>query len=169
MNLVTPDTGLLFWMVVIFGIVFFLLAKFGFPIITDGLRKRNARIQKSLDDAQEIETRMAEWKKEQAEMMEQTRKEQAAILREASETKNKIISDAKAEARAAADKMIADAKIQIAAEKESALTDVRREVALLGVQVAEKILRKELADDDKRADFLDSMVEEVSRKTESLS
>ena len=169
MNLVTPDTGLLFWMVVIFGIVFFLLAKFGFPIITDGLRKRNARIQKSLDDAQEIETRMAEWKKEQAEMMEQTRKEQAAILREASETKNKIISDAKAEARAAADKMIADAKIQIAAEKESALTDVRREVALLGVQVAEKILRIELADDDKRADFLDSMVEEVSRKTESLS
>ena len=169
MNLVTPDTGLLFWMVVIFGIVFFLLAKFGFPIITDGLRKRNARIQKSLDDAQEIETRMAAWKKEQADMLEQTRREQSAILREASETKNKIISDAKAEARAAADKMIADAKIQIAAEKESALTDVRREVALLGVQVAEKILRKELADDDKRADFLDSMVEEVSRKTESLS
>lgn len=169
MNLVTPDTGLLFWMVVIFGIVFFLLAKFGFPIITDGLRKRSARIQKSLDDAREIETRMAAWKKEQADMLEQTRREQSAILREASETKNKIISDAKAEARAAADKMIADAKIQIAAEKESALTDVRREVALLGVQVAEKILRKELADDDKRADFLDSMVEEVSRKTESLS
>ena len=169
MNLVTPDTGLLFWMVVIFGIVFFLLAKFGFPIITDGLRKRNARIQKSLDDAQEIETRMAEWKKEQADMLEQTRREQSAILREATETKNKIISDAKAEARSAADKMIADAKLQIAAEKESALTDVRREVALLGVQVAEKILRKELADDNKRAAFLDSMVEEVSRKTDSLS
>ena len=79
------------------------------------------------------------------------------------------LSDAKAEARSAADKMIADAKLQIAAEKESALTDVRREVALLGVQVAEKILRKELADDNKRAAFLDSMVDEVSRKTESLS
>lgn len=169
MNLVTPDAGLLFWMVVIFGIVFFLLAKFGFPIITDGLRKRNARIQKSLDDAQEIEARMTAWKKEQADMLEQTRREQSAILREASETKNKIISDAKAEARAAADKMIADAKLQITAEKESALTDVRREAALLGVQIAERILRKELADDDKRADFLDSMVEEVSRKTESLS
>lgn len=169
MNLVTPDIGLLFWMVVIFGIVFFLLAKFGFPIITDSLRNRNARIQKSLDDAQEIETRMAAWKKEHAEMMEQTRRDQAAILREATDTKNKIIADAKAEARSAADKMIADAKLQIAAEKESALTDVRKEVALLGIQVAEKILRKELSDDNKRADFLDSMVEEVSRKTNSLS
>ena len=169
MNLVTPDTGLLFWMVVIFGIVFLLLWRFGFPIITSSLESRNKRIQKSLDDARDLEVKMQQWTADHARMLEEARKEQATILREASETKNKIISDAKAEARAAADKMIADAKIQIAAEKESALTDVRREVALLGVQVAEKILRKELADDDKRADFLDSMVEEVSRKTESLS
>ena len=169
MNLVTPDAGLLFWMVVIFGIVFLLLWRFGFPIITSSLESRNKRIQKSLDDARDLEVKMQQWTADHARMLEEARKEQSAILREASETKNKIISDAKAEARAAADKMIADAKIQIAAEKESALTDVRREVALLGVQVAEKILRKELADDDKRADFLDSMVEEVSRKTESLS
>ena len=169
MNLVTPDTGLLFWMVVIFGIVFFLLAKFGFPIITDGLRKRNARIQKSLDDAQEIETRMAAWKKEHAEMMEQTRKEQAAILREAANAKAQIVADAKAQAQEEADKIISKARTEIAAEKAAALTDVRREVAVLGVQIAEKILRKELSDDDKRADFLNSMVEEVSRKTDSLS
>ena len=169
MNLVTPDTGLLFWMVVIFGIVFFLLAKFGFPIITDGLRKRNARIQKSLDDAREIETRMAAWKKEQAEMLEQTRKEQSAILREATDAKNRIVADAKAQAQEEADKILSKARTEIAAEKAAALTDVRREVAVLGVQIAEKILRKELSDDDKRADFLNSMVEEVSRKTDSLS
>ena len=163
MNLVTPDTGLLFWMVVIFGIVFFLLAKFGFPIITDGLRKRNARIQKSLDDAQEIETRMAEWKKEQAEMMEQTRKEQAAILREAAAAKAQIVADAKAQAREEANKLIADAKLQIAAEKESAMQDVRKEVALLGVQVAEKILRHELEDSGSQRAFLDNLVDEASQ------
>ena len=163
MNLVTPDTGLLFWMVVIFGIVFFLLAKFGFPIITDGLRKRNARIQKSLDDAQEIETRMAEWKKEQAEMMEQTRKEQAAILREAADAKAQIVADAKAQAREEANKLIADAKLQIAAEKESAMQDVRKEVALLGVQVAEKILRHELEDSGNQRAFLDQLVDEASK------
>ena len=163
MNLVTPDTGLLFWMVVIFGIVFFLLAKFGFPIITDGLRKRNARIQKSLDDAQEIEIRMAEWKKEQAEMMEQTRKEQAAILREAAAAKAQIVADAKAQAREEANKLIADAKLQIAAEKESAMQDVRKEVALLGVQVAEKILRHELEDSGSQRAFLDNLVDEASQ------
>lgn len=169
MNLITPDTGLLFWMVVIFGIVFFLLAKFGFPIITDMVDKRSARIDQSLKDAREIEVKMAELKKEHAEMLEQARKEQAAILREATEAKNRIVADARLQAREEAEKLLSNAKIQIAAEKESALMDVRREVALLGVRMAEKILRKELADDDKRADFLDAMVEEVSRKTDSLS
>ncbi|MBR5064107.1 MAG: F0F1 ATP synthase subunit B, partial [Bacteroidales bacterium] len=96
MNLVTPDFGLLFWMVIIFGIVFFLLAKFGFPIITDSLHSRKAKIQKSLDDAQEIETRMASWKVEQAQMMEDVRRQQSAILKEAAETRNRIVADAKA-------------------------------------------------------------------------
>lgn len=163
MNLVTPDTGLLFWMVVIFGIVFFLLAKFGFPIITQSLRSRTARIDKSLKDAAEIETRMAQWKKEHAEMMEETRKQQATILREATEAKAKIVADAKAEARAEADRILSDAKIQIAAEKESALMDVRKEVALLGVQVAEKILRHELEDSGSQRAFIDSLVDEASQ------
>ena len=169
MNLVTPDTGLLFWMVVIFGIVFFLLWKFGFPIITSSLEKRNARIQKSLDDAREIEVRMKEWTSEHARMLEEARREQSAMLREATESRNKIVSDAKAKAQEEADKILSKARTEIAAEKEAALSDVRREVAVLGVQIAEKILRKELSDDTERAAFLDSMVDEVSRKTESLS
>ena len=163
MNLITPDTGLLFWMVVIFGIVFFLLAKYGFPIITSSVDKRSARIDKSLKDAAEIEARMAAWKKEQAEMMEQTRKEQAAILREAADTKAQIVADAKALAREEANKLIADAKLQIAAEKESAMQDVRKEVAMLGVQVAEKILRHELEDSGNQRAFLDKLVDEASK------
>ncbi len=161
MNLVTPDFGLLFWMVVIFGIVFFLLAKFGFPIITDMVDKRNARIAQSLKDADEIEARMAAWKTEQAEMMDQVRKEQAAILREATETKNRIIADARNEARAEADKLLAQARTEIAAEKESALADVRREMALLSVGVAEKVLRHELSDKGNQREFIDRMVDEA--------
>ena len=143
MNLVTPEFGLLFWMVVIFGIVFFLLAKFGFPVITDMVDERSAKIAQSLKDADEIQARMEQWKSEHAKMLEDVRKEQSAILREATETRARIISEAKEAAKAEADKMIADAKVQIAAEKESALRDVRKEVALLGVQVAEKVLRHE--------------------------
>ncbi len=161
MNLVTPDFGLLFWMVVIFGLVFFLLAKFGFPIITDMVDKRNAKIAQSLKDADEIEARMAAWKTEHAQMLEETRRQQSAMLREATETKARIVADAKEAAKAEADKILSDAKLQIAAEKEAALRDVRKEVALLSVQVAEKVLRHEMAKDGSQRALMDQLVEEA--------
>ena len=143
MSLLTPEFGLLFWMVVIFGIVFFLLAKFGFPVITDMVDERSAKIAKSLKDADEIEARMAAWKEEQAKLVEETRRQQAAILKNATETKAKIVADAKA-------------------EKESALRDVRKEIALLSVQVAEKVLRNELSDEGSQRAFIDKLVDEAS-------
>ena len=148
MSLVTPDFGLLFWMVVIFGLVFFLLAKFGFPVITDMVDKRSAKIAQSLKDADEIEARMASWKVEQAQMLEATRKEQSLMLREATETKARIVADAKA---------------RIEAEKESARRDVRKEIALLSVQVAEKVLRHELSDESSQRAFIDQLVDETSQ------
>lgn len=162
MNLVTPDTGLLFWMVVIFGIVFFLLAKFGFPVITDMVDKRSAKIAQSLKDADTIKAQMAQWKDEQSKMLEETRREQTQMIREATETKARIIADAKAEAKSQADAMIANAKLQIEAEKESALRDVRKEIALLSVQVAEKVLRHELDDSGSQRAFIESLVDEAS-------
>ena len=163
MNLVIPDSGLLFWMVLIFGIVFFLLWKFGFPIITDMVDQRSAKIQQSLKDADEIEARMAKWKVEQAQMLEQTRREQSAILKEATETKAKIVADAKQQAKEEADKLLAEAKLQIAAEKESALRDVRKEIALLSVEVAQKVLRRELSDEGSQRAFLDKLVDEAGQ------
>lgn len=163
MSLVTPDFGLLFWMVVIFGLVFFLLAKFGFPVITDMVDKRSAKIAQSLKDADEIEARMASWKVEQAQMLEATRKEQSLMLREATETKARIVADARAQAQAQADKILSDAKAQIEAEKESALRDVRKEIALLSVQVAEKVLRHELSDEGSQRAFIDQLVDEASQ------
>ncbi|MBR1698911.1 MAG: F0F1 ATP synthase subunit B [Bacteroidales bacterium] len=163
MNLITPEFGLLFWMVVIFGIVFFLLAKFGFPVITDMVDKRSAKIAQSLREADEIQARMAAWKVEQKQMLEEARREQAAILREASETKEKIVADAQAQARAEADRILSEAKVQIEAEKESALRDVRREVALLSVRVAEKVLRHELSDEGNQKVFIDELVDEASK------
>lgn len=162
MNLVTPDFGLLFWMVVIFGIVFFLLAKFGFPIITASVDKRSAKIAQSLKDADEIQVRMQAWAQEHARMLEEVRREQSAILREATETKARIMADAKAQAKAEADRILSEAKLQIEAEKESALRDVRREVALLSVQVAEKVLRHELQDEGSQRAFIDQLVDEAS-------
>ena len=164
MQLITPDTGLLFWMVVIFGLVFFLLWKFGFPIITEMVDKRNATIEKSLKDAHEIEARMGQMVEEHARMLDEARKEQAQILREATDTRNKILAQAKDDAREEAAKILAEARTEIEAEKEAALRDVRKEVAVLSVSIAEKILRKELADDKKQQEYIDRMVDETVRE-----
>ena len=164
MNLVTPDAGLLFWMVVIFGLLFFLLWKFGFPIITSMVEKRNATIEKSLKDAHEIEARMGQMVEEHARMLEEARKEQAQILREATDTRNKILATAKDEAREEAAKILAEARTEIEAEKEAALRDVRKEVAVLSVSIAEKILRKELSEDKEQREYIDRMVEETVRE-----
>lgn len=164
MNLITPDTGLLFWMVVIFGLVFFLLWKFGFPIITEMVDKRNSTIEKSLKDAREIEARMGQMAEEHARMLDEARKEQARILREATDTRNKILADAKEEAREEAGKILADARAEIAAEKDAALRDVRREVAVLSVSIAEKILRKELSVGEEQREYIDRMVDETVRE-----
>ena len=164
MNLITPDTGLLFWMVVIFGLVFFLLWKFGFPIITEMVEKRNAAIEKSLKDAKAVEAQMSAMLEEHAQMLEDARKEQAQILREAADTRSKLIADAKEQAREEAAKILADARTEIAAEKEAALRDVRKEVAVLSVSIAEKILRKELADEGEQMEYMDRMVDETVRE-----
>ena len=164
MNLVTPDAGLLFWMVVIFGLVFLLLWKFGFPIITSMVEKRNSTIDKSLKDAHEIEARMGQMVEEHARMLDEARKEQAQILREATDTRNKILATAKDETREEAAKILAEARTEIEAEKEAALRDVRKEVAVLSVSIAEKILRKELADDGAQREYIDRMVEETVRE-----
>ena len=163
MSLVTPEVGLLFWMVVIFGIVFFLLARFGFPIITSSVEKRSDKIARSLKDADEIEKRMAAWKEEQAKMLEQVRKEQSLILKQATETKARIVAEAKEQAREEADKILAQARVEIEAEKESALRDVRKEVALLSVQVAEKVLRHELSDGGNGRAYIDHLVDEAAK------
>ena len=164
MNLVTPDAGLLFWMVVIFGLLFFLLWKFGFPVITSMVEKRNSTIEKSLKDAHEIEARMGQMVEEHARMLDEARKEQAQILREATDTRNKILATAKDEAREEAAKILAEARTEIEAEKEAALRDVRKEVAVLSVSIAEKILRKELSEDKEQREYIDRMVEETVRE-----
>lgn len=169
MNLITPDSGLLFWMVLIFGIVFFLLAKFGFPVITSMVEKRNETIEKSLKDAKEIELKMTEMVQEHARMLEEARKEQAQILREATDSRKQILEQAKTDAREEADKIVTEARARIAEEKESAMRDIRREAALLSVGVAEKILREELSSEKAQQAYLERLVDEVARENEQVS
>ena len=163
MSLITPSFGLLFWMVVIFGIVFFLLAKFGFPVITKAVQTRSDHIADSLKAADEAQKRLAGMAEEQARMIEETRLEQSRILKEASETREKIIAQAKEDAAAEAGKLLEHAKVEIAAERESAIRDIRRQVAMISVEVAEKIVRKDLDEGDGQLALLDRLVDEAEK------
>lgn len=162
MSLITPDFGLLVWMTLIFGIVFFVLAKWGFPMITGSVEKRAARIGDSIKAAKEAEEKLRNLAEEQSRMIEETRQEQSRILKEAAASRDSIVEQAKVQAREEASRILDQARTQIAAEKESALRDVRKEVALLSVSVAEKVLKKSLSDADGQSALVDILVDEVS-------
>lgn len=165
MNLVTPDSGLLFWMVLIFAIVLGILWKFGFPMITGMVEKRTAHIDDSLRLAREAEERMNGLAQEQKKLIEETRLQQSQMLKEAASTRDAIIAQAREEARHQADVMIEKAKVEIEAEKESAMRDIRNDVAMLSVQVAEKILRDRLAPEQKQEAYLDKLISEIKEET----
>lgn len=162
MSLITPDFGLLVWMTLIFGIVFFVLAKWGFPMITGSVEKRAQRINDSIKAAKEAEEKLRNLAEEQSRMIEETRQEQSRILKEAAASRDNIVEQAKVQAREEASRILDQARTQIAAEKESALRDVRKEVALLSVSVAEKVLKKSLSDGAEQSALVDRLVDEVS-------
>lgn len=163
MSLITPDFGLLFWMTLIFAVVFFILAKFGFPVITGMVEKRSDRIDESLRKAEEADKAIAELTARGQKIISDAQAEQARILREASATSDSIVAKARDEAKEEAAKIMQQARTDIAAEKESALRDIRRVVANMSVEVAEKVLRTDLGEDKKQDAYLDRLIEEVQR------
>ena len=161
MGLLTPDPGLLFWMVVVFGIVFFLLAKLGFPVIIKMVDDRKAYIDNSLKAAREANEQLANVKVESEKILAQAHEEQALILKSATETRDRIIREAQERARVEGDRLMEEMKKQIETEKESAIRDIRRQVALLSVGVAEKVIRTKLADEKEQTELISRLIDEM--------
>ena len=164
MSLLTPEIGLLFWMISAFGVVFFVLAKFGFPIITQMVDNRKKYIDESLDAARQANEKLAKIQEESAAMLKQAQEKQSQILAEAMEMRKQIVEKAQAEATTAGQKILEEAKQQIQVEKEDAIRDIRRQVGELSVQVAEKVLRQSLATDKDQMAMIDRMLDELETK-----
>ena len=161
MSLITPDFGLLFWMTLIFAILFFLLAKFGFPMITGMVKKRSDHIEKSLSDAEQARQALSELAREQKRLIDQAKKEQSRIINEASAAGEKIIAEAREEARVQTEAMIEKAREEIRVERESAMREVRGQVASLSVDIAEKLVRGHLESSQKQRSLIDSLIDEA--------
>jgi F-type H+-transporting ATPase subunit b len=168
MNLLLPDSGLIIWMTIIFAIVFFVLAKFGFPVITGMVEKRRTRIEDAIEAARRAEEAITHLNQEQERILTQTRAEQAQMKKETAQERDRVIAAAKEQARVEAQKIMDEAKTKIAEEKENALRDMRREVAVLSLAIAEQVIRRELGSDNSQKELVDKLFDEVSRtKAES--
>ena len=161
MNLLTPDPGLLFWMVLSFLIVFFLLAKYGFPIVVDAINKRKEFIETSLVSAKEANERLATIKEEGEKLLSEAKAQQKEIISAAMQEKQKILLAAQDEARTSAQQIVDDAAARIAAEKEKALREVRSEVATLAIDIAEKVLSEKMGSSAEQRKAIERMIEKL--------
>ena len=162
-SILTPDFGLLFWMLLAFLIVFFLMAKYGFPIITKMVEDRKNYIDESLQKAHEANERLAGIQQESERRLAEARAKQAEILAQAEATGDSIVSEARNKAQADGAKLLQEAKAQIAAEKENALRDIRQTVADLSIVIAEKVVRQKLANNDEQQALIEQMLNEACK------
>ena len=161
--LLKPDLGLLFWMLVSFGIVFFVLAKYGFPIIVKMVDERKAFIDKSLEAAKAANDRLAGIQAESERLLKQTRDEEMRILKDAQDARSKIIGEAKEQAAVEAGKLIAEAKTAIQKEKDSAIRDIQNQIADLSINIAEKVLRKNLDNPPAQRELVEKLIDEAQK------
>lgn len=144
MNLLTPGFGLLIWTLLAFLVVFFLLAKFAWPAIINGLREREQSIASSLETAKRVQAEMTQLKSENEALLAKAREERAQLLKEARETKDRIIAEAKDQAKSEANKIMAETQAAIQAQQMAALTEVKNQVGKLVIEVSEKYFGKNL-------------------------
>ncbi|MDR1023456.1 MAG: F0F1 ATP synthase subunit B [Prevotellaceae bacterium] len=161
MALLTPDFGLLFWMAFNFLIVFGILAKFGFPVITRMVSERRDHISKSLQAAEEATKKLENVRQESLAILDEARLQQTEIIKKAIADGEQIVRNAQQKATEETEKQLEAARRSIDLQKEKALSEINAQVALLSIDIAEKILRRQLDDRKQQETFALQMVEET--------
>lgn len=162
MQLLTPDLGLLLWTLLAFLIVFYILKKYAWPAIINGLNEREQNIATAIASAEKVKLEMAQLKNENEALLASAREERAIMLKEAKETKDRIINEAKEQAKEVAARIVADAQATINHQKLAAITEMKNQVGQLVIEVSEKILRRELSNKTDQELFIKKLAEEAT-------
>ena len=162
MELIKPQFGLIFWMALSFLILMFILGKFAFPIIMKSLKEREDSITNALSAADKAKKEMAALQADNEKLLVQARAERDLMLKEARDTKDAIVSEAKNKAQAEANKILATTRETINNEKNAAITELKNQVAAMSIEIAEKILRQELSNDEKQKALMDNLMKDIS-------
>ena len=161
MDLIRPSFGLIFWMLIGFAVLFFILAKFAWPIITNGIASRNKKIADQLEEAAKVHEEMESLNKRHEEMMVQAKAERDALLAEARKVSEEMYEKAKQKASAESQAMIEDAKKAIYFEKMKAITDAKNAIANFSIDIAHKLVGEELADREKQEKLVEKWMDDV--------
>lgn len=161
-SLLTPDVGLIFWMVISFGAVLLILSKYGFPVILKMLDKRKKYIDESIIAAQKAYKELEKVRIDSEKIIASAKDEHHHIIVEATKKRDLILEKAREDASKEARSIVEVARKQIIHEKEEALADIRREIAVLSVDIAEKILRENLNNKDEQMSMITRLVDEIN-------
>ncbi len=160
-SVIKPDPGLLLWTIIIFGIFWFIMSKVAFKPIAEGLKKREVDIQSALDEAKKARAEMATLKSENEELLRQAREERSAILKEAKEAKEEIIAEAKERAHGEYKRKVESASQDIENLKQAALIDMKNQAGQMAIEIAEKVMRKELANNGEQVNFAKTLASQI--------
>ena len=159
--LITPGLGVIFWMVVSFAILVFILLKFGWPVVIKTLKEHEESINNSLSAAEKAKDELLQLQANREELQKEAKIERDEMLRNARLTSEKIIEESRLKATEEADRIVEMAKQSIEYEKMQALHDLKNQMANLSIEIAEKLLKQELADKEKASEFIKQELENV--------
>lgn len=161
MDLILPDLGLLFWTGIVFCCLLFLLAKFAWKPILNAVNAREQKISESLELAVKTQAEMKALKAENDQILKEARSERDNILKEAKDAANHMIEDAKTKSKVEAQKIVEAARLSINSEKAAAIAEIKTHVATLAVEIAEKVVRGELASDEKQKALAEKLAGDI--------
>ncbi len=162
MELLTPSPGLIVWMLLVFGILVFFLAKFAWKPILSSLKEREDSIESALRMAEETRAEMAKLKADNDRIIAEARLERDKIIREAKNASDNMLAEAKERAVAEGNKIIADTREAIQQEKVAMVAQMKKDVAAFSIEIAEKVLRKELSDKKAQESLVSNLISEAN-------
>lgn len=162
MELIQPGLGLIFWMLLSFSILLFILGKFAWKPITKALKEREQTIDNALHAADKAREDMEKLKFDNEVLLKEAKEERDAILRDARKVRDKIIDEARDKANDEANRIVENAKERIENEKMAAMTGLKNQIASLSIDIAEKILQKELSNEQKQKTYVQKLIDEVN-------
>ncbi|HAN77097.1 MAG TPA: ATP synthase F0 subunit B [Bacteroidales bacterium] len=162
MELVTPGIGILFWMLLSFSVVLFILGKFAWKPILNSLKERENSIDEALSSAQKAKEEMSKIKSENEVILAEAAAQRDKMLKEAKDIKEQIIRDAKELATGEATKLIENAKVEIENQKLAALAEIKNVVASLSVDIAEKVIGRELENKSQQMAYIEDSLKKIN-------